>query len=56
VNINGGFDGGFDNGSFDQFHWAVLGNPPQQSVRQLKQEAFTAISQEIFLQAIIIVF
>jgi hypothetical protein len=36
-------DGGFDDGLFDQFHLAMLGYPPQQSVRQLSQEALTAI-------------
>ncbi len=45
MGIDGGFDGGFDGGSFNQFHLAVLGYQPHQSVRQLRQEAFTAISQ-----------
>jgi hypothetical protein len=36
--FNGGFDSGFD--------LAVLGYQPQQRVRQLRQEAFTAISRE----------
>ncbi len=49
MGINGGFNGGFDGGSFDQFHLAMLGYQPQQSVRQLRQEAFTAISQEGFM-------
>ncbi len=48
--FNSGFDGGF-NGQFDggfdgRFHLSVLGYWPLQSVRQLRQEAFTAISQE----------
>jgi hypothetical protein len=50
--FDGGFDGGFDgqfddgfDGGFDsQFHLAVLGYRPQESVRQLRREAFTAIS------------
>jgi hypothetical protein len=48
--FNGGFDGGFDGrfeGGFNSwFHLAVLGYQPQQSVRQLRQEDFTAISRE----------
>ncbi len=72
-----GFDGGFDgrfNGWFNSwfesgvdgwFHLAVLGYWPQQSVRQLRGDLFTAISQEdltglslnelVVLQTIIIV-
>ncbi len=46
--FDGGFNGGFNGGLFDWFHLAVLGYLPQQSVQQLKQEAFTAISQEGF--------
>jgi hypothetical protein len=42
IDVNGGFDGGFNG----RFHLAVRGYRPQQSVRQLRQEAFTAISQE----------
>jgi hypothetical protein len=42
MDVNGGFNGGFGS----RFHLAVLGYQPQQSVRQLRQEAFTAISQE----------
>ncbi len=46
MDVDGGFDGGFD-GRFDcWFYLAVLGYQPQQSVRQLRREAFTAISQE----------
>ncbi len=40
MSVDGGFDGGFDG----QFHLSVLGYRPQQSVRQLSQEAFTAIN------------
>ncbi len=40
--FNGGFNGGFDG----RFHLAVLGYQPQQSVWQLRPEAFTAISRE----------
>jgi hypothetical protein len=32
MGINGGFDGRFDGGLLDQFHLAVLGYQPQQSV------------------------
>jgi hypothetical protein len=39
-------DGGFDGGLFDQFHLAVLGYQPQQSIQQLSQEAFTAVNRE----------
>jgi hypothetical protein len=46
IGVNGGFDGGFNGGLFNQFHLAVLGSQPQQSVWQLKWEAFTAISRE----------
>ncbi len=46
MGIDGGFDGGFNGGSFNQFHLAVLGYQPQQSVRQLRREAFAAISRE----------
>ncbi len=50
MDVNGGFDSGFDGGfnsGFDGwFHLAVLGYQPQQSIQQLRQEAFTAISQE----------
>ncbi len=63
--FNGGHIGGFSGGLFDQFHLAVLGYWPQQSVQQLRQEAFMAISWEdlmglllkelVILQAIIIV-
>jgi hypothetical protein len=44
MGINGGFDGEFGGGSLNQFHLAVLGYQPWQSVPQLRQEAFTAIS------------
>jgi hypothetical protein len=47
--IEGGFNGGFNNGSFDQFHLAVLGYRPQWSVQQLRWEDFTAISWEGFM-------
>jgi hypothetical protein len=63
--FNGGFNRGFNGGSFDQFHLAMLGYWPQQSIWQLRQEAFTAISREdlmgsslkelVALQTIIIV-
>ncbi len=39
-------DGGFNGGLFNRFHLAVLGYQPQQSIRQLSQEAFMAINQE----------
>jgi hypothetical protein len=42
MDVDGGFDGGFDG----RFHLAVLGYLPQQSVRQLRREAFTTISRE----------
>jgi hypothetical protein len=42
MDVDGGFDGGFDG----RFHLAMLGYQPQQSVQQLRQEAFTPISQE----------
>ncbi len=48
MGIDGEFDGGFDSGSFDQFHLALMGYQPQQSIRQLRWEAFTAISREGF--------
>ncbi len=35
MDVDGGFDGGFDAG----FELAVLGYQPQQSIRQLRQEA-----------------
>jgi hypothetical protein len=44
--FDGGFIGGFDGRFNGGFHLAVLGYSPQQSVQQLRQEAFTAISQE----------
>jgi hypothetical protein len=63
--FNGGSDGGFNGGFDGQFHLAVLGYQPQQSVQQLRREAFRAISQEgstglslnelVVLQTIIIV-
>ncbi len=46
MDVDGGFNGGFDGRFGSRFHLAVLGYQPQQSVRQLRQEAFTAISQE----------
>ncbi len=46
--FNGGFDGGFNGGFDGQFHLAVLGYQPQQSVWQLRRRVFTAISQESF--------
>jgi hypothetical protein len=52
IGVDGGFDGGLDSGFkgelFIQFHLAVLGYWPQQSIQQFRQEAFTAISQEGF--------
>jgi hypothetical protein len=42
--FDGGFIGGFDGRFNGGFHLAVLGYPPQQSVQQLRQDAFTAIS------------
>ncbi len=44
--FNSGFDGGFDGGFDSWFHSAVLGYQPQQSIWQLRREAFTAISRE----------
>ncbi len=44
--FNGGFKGGFFTGFRGWFHLAVLGYWPQQSIQQLRQKAFTAISQE----------
>ncbi len=32
IGVDGGFNGGFDSGSFDQLHLSVLGYPPQGSV------------------------
>ncbi len=32
IRVDGGFNGGLDSGSFDQFHLAVLGYQPQQSI------------------------
>ncbi len=65
MDVDGGFDGGFDSGFDSRFHLAVLGYQPQQSVPQLRQETFTAISWEglmglllnelVVLQTIIIV-
>ncbi len=49
MGIDGGFNGGFNVGSFDQFYLAVLGCQPQQSIRQLRREAFRAISREGFM-------
>jgi hypothetical protein len=46
MDVDGGFNGGFDSGFDGQFHLAVLGYWPQQSVQQLRQAAFTAISGE----------
>jgi hypothetical protein len=46
MDVDGGFDGRFDGGFDSWFHLAVLGYQPQQSVRQLRQKAFTAISRE----------
>ncbi len=42
MDVDGGFDGGFDG----QFHLAVLGYWPQQSIWQLRWAAVMAISQE----------
>ncbi len=48
MDVDGGFDsgyyGGFDGGFNGWFHLAILGYQPQQSVQQLRREAFTAIS------------
>ncbi len=62
MDVDGGFDGVFDgwfddrfnvwfdgglNGGFNSwFHLTVLGYQPQQSIWQLKGEAFMAISRE----------
>ncbi len=46
MDVDGGFNGEFVGGLLDWFHLAVLGYQPQQSVWQLRQDAFTAISQE----------
>jgi hypothetical protein len=48
IGVGSGFEVGFGGGLFDQFHLAMLGYQPQQSVQQLRQEAFRAISQEGF--------
>ncbi len=63
--VDSEFDGEFGSGLFDRFHLAVLGYQPQQSIWQLRQVAFTTISQEglmglslnelVILQAIITV-
>jgi hypothetical protein len=65
MDVEGGFHGGFNSGFDGWFHLAVLNYQPQQSVWQLRQEAFMAISQEgltglslnqlVVLQTIIIV-
>jgi hypothetical protein len=65
MDVDGGFDGGLDGGFDGWFHLAVLGYQPQQSIRQLRREAFMAISPEgltglslnelVVLQPIIIV-
>jgi hypothetical protein len=47
--FDGGFNGGFNGGLFNQFHLAVLGYQLQQSIQQLRREAFTAISHEGFV-------
>jgi hypothetical protein len=44
MDVDCGFNGGFDGGFVGRFHLAVLVYRPQQSVGQLRQEAFTAIS------------
>ncbi len=36
MDVDGGFDSGFNGGFDGQFHLAVLGYQPQQSVRQLR--------------------
>ncbi len=46
MDVDGGFNGGFDGGFDGWFNLTVLGYQPQQSIWQLRQEAFTAISQE----------
>ncbi len=46
MDVDGGFDGGFDSGFDGWFHLAVLSYQPQQSVPQLRQAAFMAISRE----------
>jgi hypothetical protein len=48
IAVNIGFNIGFKDGLFNQLHLAVLGYPPQQSVQQLRQRAFMAISGEGF--------
>jgi hypothetical protein len=53
IGVNGGFNSGCEGGSFDQFHWAVLGYQPQQSIQQLRQEDLR-LSAERVLRAIII--
>jgi hypothetical protein len=65
MDVNGGFNSGFNGGFEGGFHFAVLGHQPQQSVCQLRREAFMAISREgltgsslnelVVLQTIIIV-
>jgi hypothetical protein len=49
IDIDGRFDDGFDGGSFDWFHLAMLGYQPQRSIWQFSQEAFMAISWEGFM-------
>ncbi len=46
MDVDGGFNGGFNVGFDGWFNFAVLGYQHQQSVQQLRQEAFTAISRE----------
>jgi hypothetical protein len=63
--FDSGFDGGFNSGFDSPFHLTMLGYQPQQSVQQLRREAFMAISREgltcsllnklVILQTIIIV-
>ncbi len=49
-------DGGFNGGLFDLFHLAMLGYQPQQSIRQLSQEAITAINREGVMAIIIVTY
>ncbi len=48
MGIESGFNSGFYGGLFDWFLLAVLGYRPQQSIQQLRQDSFMAISWEGF--------
>ncbi len=46
MDVDGGFNVGFDGGFNGWSYLAVQGYQPQQSVQYLRREAFMAISQE----------